>query len=162
MIGRSLASPVRAHASLTANVAIEWQYMWANSSASPPRLPLAPCAAAEVVEPAGDVVGVGPFAVRVPGAQERQQRQGGHAGVGAGAGGAAVFAEHVALLPGAEPLGVPAAVLALRGGEPGEGGADGALGRRVAAAAGDQRVAIGEAAGVRRWNCRTGRGGDVG
>ena len=66
--------------------------------------------AAEVVEPAGDVVGVGALAVRVAGAEERQQRERRDAGVGPGAGAAAVLAQDVALLPGAEALGVPAAV----------------------------------------------------
>ena len=83
-----------------------------------------------------------------PAPRNASRASAGDAGVGPGAGAAAVLAEDVALLPGAEALGVPVAVGRLRGGEPGERGADGAFGRRVAAAAGDERVAIGEAVGV--------------
>ena len=74
--------------------------------------------AAKELDPAADLGLVEPFAMRVPRAEERQERQAAHAGVGLSAGAAAILPEDIILATRAVTLGVPAAILRLSSGEP--------------------------------------------
>ena len=102
-----------------------WQYMAANSSALPARLPSRGLAAEQKLQAVLHGLAVLARQVRFAGAEKREQGQAGDAGIGLCPGAAAIVAEGLGFAAGAVGVGVPAAVAALCASQPVESRGDG-------------------------------------